>query len=292
MAVPHLGVRAMLGGVALAGALLVGAAYASGGLTGSVSGPSSATSGSYISYTISATDATLTAGGVTVTDFLDPHELFVSLSPALPCSQTPAVGQSGVLSCQLGLPNFATGQTATLTLTVAIPAGTSGDLTNSAAFSDGVNSDVQSAVTSVSSIGTALQLTGISINAQPNQTFSGAVATFTDPNCGSQSAYAVTIDWGDGAASYETLPGNVCVNATISGTHMYTSSGSYTVTVIVQGYTNPSAYASAQATASIGVAPATAVNNPASSPYTPPLNYSGQGWDPSCEYGCPPGGHS
>lgn len=288
MSLSRIGSLLVLLGVAALTALSTSAAHASGGLTGTMSGPSSVSAGSQFSYTIGAYDSTIYANGVSFTDFLDPHELFVSVSPAYLCSQTPAVGQSGLLSCNLGQPSIYTGQTQSVILTVETPSGTSVNLTNSVTFSDGVNNDVESVQTSIN---TAVELTGVSINAQPNQLFSGAVATFTDPACGSQSGYAVTIYWGDGTSSYETLPGYDCSNATISGSHTFANAGLYTVTVVVQGYTNPSDYASTSVSASVGVAPATSSSSTSNNtPWTPPLNYNGNAYDPCTDSsGCPYG---
>jgi hypothetical protein len=64
------------------------------------------------------------------------------------------------------------------------------------------------------------------------------VATFTDPGgvYEGDSHYSATIDWGDG----HTSPGSIS-SGTVSGSHMYTEEGSYTITVTVYHDSAPAA---------------------------------------------------
>jgi hypothetical protein len=75
---------------------------------------------------------------------------------------------------------------------------------------------------------------GLTINSVEGVSFSGAVATFTDPG-GSEPVgdYAATIDWGDnsGANPVGTITDKGSGHFTVTGTHSYREEGSYTVQV-------------------------------------------------------------
>jgi len=72
-------------------------------------------------------------------------------------------------------------------------------------------------------------------SATEGASFSGAVATFTDPDtAATASEYSATVDWGDGSA---TSAGSISGSAgsfSVAGTHTYTEEGSYSVTVTIK----------------------------------------------------------
>ena len=76
---------------------------------------------------------------------------------------------------------------------------------------------------------------GATINAVEGASFSGPVATVTDPDThASASEYSASIDWGDGTpASTGTLSGSGG-HFTVDGSHTYLEEGTYTVTVKIQ----------------------------------------------------------
>ena len=65
------------------------------------------------------------------------------------------------------------------------------------------------------------------------QSFSGAVAKFTQSSGNLASGYAATINWGDGEISYGTVSGSAG-SYTVNGTHTYLSVGTRPVSVGVQ----------------------------------------------------------
>jgi predicted outer membrane repeat protein len=94
--------------------------------------------------------------------------------------------------------------------------------------------------------------TGATFGATEGVTFTGTVATFTDPDPASTAAeYSATIDWGD---STPTTPGTISGPPggpfTVSGTHMYAEQGTYAVTVVITD-NHPSNTATAHSTARV-----------------------------------------
>jgi predicted outer membrane repeat protein len=94
--------------------------------------------------------------------------------------------------------------------------------------------------------------TGATFGATEGVTFTGTVATFTDPDPASTAAeYSATIDWGD---STPTTPGTISGTPggpfTVSGTHMYAEQGTYAVTVVITD-NHPSNTATAHSTARV-----------------------------------------
>ena len=83
---------------------------------------------------------------------------------------------------------------------------------------------------------------GITFGATEGVTFTGAVATFTDPDPNSTAAeYKATIDWGDSTPiTPGTISGPMGGPFTVSGTHMYAEEGSYVVTVVITDIDTPS----------------------------------------------------
>jgi hypothetical protein len=96
--------------------------------------------------------------------------------------------------------------------------------------------------------------TGATFGATEGVTFTGTVATFTDPDPASTAAeYSATIDWGD---TTPTTPGTISGPTggpfTVSGTHMYAEQGTYAVTVVITDIDTPSNTATAHSTARVG----------------------------------------
>lgn len=80
-----------------------------------------------------------------------------------------------------------------------------------------------------------LSASPVTFNATATQSFSGAVATFTDADTTATAAgYTVNIDWGDGSTDTSgTVSGPTGGPFTVSGTHAYTTPGTYSVSVTI-----------------------------------------------------------
>jgi hypothetical protein len=79
-----------------------------------------------------------------------------------------------------------------------------------------------------------LQGTGMALVAGAAPDFSGPVATFSDPDLsGAPGSYTATINWGDGVSSPGQITDNGNGNYTVSGSHTYLRSATYSVTVQV-----------------------------------------------------------
>jgi PKD repeat protein len=75
---------------------------------------------------------------------------------------------------------------------------------------------------------------GTTFSATEGASFSGDVATFTDPDtAATASEYSATIDWGDGSATTAGTIGGSAGSFSVSGTHTYTEEGSYSVSVTI-----------------------------------------------------------
>ena len=94
---------------------------------------------------------------------------------------------------------------------------------------------------------------GTTFGATEGVTFTGAVATFTDPDPASTPAeYSATIDWGDTtSATPGTISGPPGGPFTVSGTHMYAEQGTYAATVTITDIDTPSNTATAHSTARV-----------------------------------------
>jgi Ca2+-binding RTX toxin-like protein len=93
---------------------------------------------------------------------------------------------------------------------------------------------------------------GKTISANPNQSFSGAVASFGDTDTVSVAGdFAALVNWGDGTTSAGTVSGSNGTFA-VSGGHTYTGSGQYTVTVTLSDDAPGTATATADSTAFVG----------------------------------------
>lgn len=114
----------------------------------------------------------------------------------------------------------------------------------------------------------AIAAKGTTISATEGAAFSGAVATFTDPDPNSTAGeYAATITWGDGSSSAGTISGPTGGPFTVTGTHTYTEEGTYAITVTITDTDTPSNTATATSTAN--VADATIAASCAASPVSP-----------------------
>jgi hypothetical protein len=103
---------------------------------------------------------------------------------------------------------------------------------------------------------------------EQERAFTGAVASFTDPDSlGTAGEYAATIDWGDAtSATAATIsqpggPGNVFV---VSGSHTYAEEGPFTAAATITDVDTPNNAATATSTATVsdaalGAGPASSV---------------------------------
>ena len=94
--------------------------------------------------------------------------------------------------------------------------------------------------------------TGAPITATEGASFSGAVATFTEPDASAPaSQYSAMIDWGDSSTSAGTVSGPTGGPFTVNGTHTYTEEGSYPVKVTITDNVNSSNTTTATTTAAV-----------------------------------------
>jgi streptogramin lyase/PKD repeat protein len=116
-----------------------------------------------------------------------------------------------------------------------------------------VRHDALAAVTSNSQTITIadapLAATGIAFTAAPQAPFNTAVAFFTDPDLlAAAGNYAGVIDWGDGSSSTGVIVLGGGGQFQVTGSHAYTSPGTYAVVTTIRDDGGASAVASAQAT--------------------------------------------
>ncbi|HLY50807.1 MAG TPA: hypothetical protein VKR21_16585 [Solirubrobacteraceae bacterium] len=79
----------------------------------------------------------------------------------------------------------------------------------------------------------AITASGSSVSATEGQAFSGAVATFSDPDVTAKASdYSASINWGDGKTSSGTISGTPS-KFTVNGTHTYAEEGSFHATVTI-----------------------------------------------------------
>ncbi len=101
--------------------------------------------------------------------------------------------------------------------------------------------------------------TGTNFSATEGASFSGTVATFTDPDTSATaSEYTATIAWGDGSNSSGTIAGPVGGPFTVSGTHTYLEEGAYAVAVTIIDVDNTSNRDTATSVANVADAALTA----------------------------------
>jgi len=98
----------------------------------------------------------------------------------------------------------------------------------------------------------AITAKGTTVSATEGQSFSGTVATFSDPDTSATAGeYSASINWGDGSsASSGTITGSGG-SFTVSGGHTYADEGSYTITVTITDVDNSSNSATATSNASV-----------------------------------------
>jgi len=98
----------------------------------------------------------------------------------------------------------------------------------------------------------AITATGTTFGATEGVTFTGTVATFTDPDRASTAAeYSATIDWGDAT---QPTPGTISGQGgqfTVSGTHTYAEQGTYSVTITITDADNRNNNATVTSTARV-----------------------------------------
>jgi hypothetical protein len=99
-----------------------------------------------------------------------------------------------------------------------------------------------------------LSAVGQSFSAFAGQPFSGTVATASDPTLLTQGAnLTATISWGDGTSSTGIVRSDNAGNFQVSGSHTWTTTGAYTVTVSLQDQTNTIASATTSTAIQVGV---------------------------------------
>jgi hypothetical protein len=91
---------------------------------------------------------------------------------------------------------------------------------------------------------------GNSFSGQTGQPVGGTVATFSADSTDSAGDFAATIDWGDGTTSPGTISGTN-PSFVVSGTHGYSTPGSYTITVTIVRTSNTANNGTATDSASI-----------------------------------------
>ncbi len=189
-----------------------GTVQSSADLAIGASGPQSATAGSTITYTLTATNLGPNAAtGVTVTNTLPAGFTFVSAAPSGICS---TAGQPVVVTCNVG--SLANGSNAVISIQVAIPLGLSGPATDIAAVSVPNNQDLNlgnntaTVVTNVAIVPAVLSIA---------KTHSG---NFAQGQSG--AAYAITVSNAAGAGATngavtvtDTVPSGLTATA-INGT--------------------------------------------------------------------------
>lgn len=93
---------------------------------------------------------------------------------------------------------------------------------------------------------------GTTFSATEGASFSGDVATFTDPDTAATvSEYSATIDWGDSSATTAGTIGGSAGSFSVSGTHTYTEEGPYSVTVTITDADDAGNTATANSTATV-----------------------------------------
>jgi uncharacterized repeat protein (TIGR01451 family) len=118
---------------------------------------------------------------------------------------------------------------------------------------------------------------GTTISATEGASFSGTVATFTDPDStATASEYSAAIDWGDGSATTVGTISGSAGSFTVSGAHTFAEEGTYPVKVTITDVDNASNTATANSTANVADAPlhAGALTVPSSTPLGSPTNVS------------------
>jgi hypothetical protein len=96
-----------------------------------------------------------------------------------------------------------------------------------------------------------LSISAVNFNAFGGAPFTGAIATFTNPDpFGSATSYTAIIGWGDGTNSVGTVSGSGTLTVS-AGTHAYADPGSYTVSVQISHNLGNTTTATASCTATV-----------------------------------------
>jgi len=99
----------------------------------------------------------------------------------------------------------------------------------------------------------AIRASGTTFAPTEGQSFSGKVATFTDPDTAAMSSeYSATIDWGDATGTTTGTVSGASGTFSVSGTHTYAEESTYPVTVTITDVDNSSNSATAHSTANVG----------------------------------------
>lgn len=89
---------------------------------------------------------------------------------------------------------------------------------------------------------------GRNVKINAGKQFSGAVATFTDPDASStQGTQSATINWGDGQTSAGQVTNNSDGTFSVTGTHTFTNAGLYTISISISDTDGDSANATGHA---------------------------------------------
>jgi uncharacterized repeat protein (TIGR01451 family) len=198
-------------------------------LSVAATGPATSTEGSSVTYTVTVTNnGPSDAANVVLTDNLPGQTKFVSATT----SQGTFTQSGGVVTFSLG--TVPSGTTVTATVTVLLLED--GSLTDSASVTSSTSdpntgNNSSSATTSVAE--PAINVSG-PITTSNRSLSNVVVATFTHAGgVEPVSAFAATINWGDGTTSQ----GTVSLSGTtyrVRGSHTYARKGSHTITTTVQ----------------------------------------------------------
>jgi hypothetical protein len=172
-----------------------------------VSGPTSATFGQSVSYTVTVTNASapVTSGLVTLTgSALFPTESSLNASGQATFTATPHAGLYYIAAKYSGAP---------------------GSLSSA-----GLSSS-QASFGYLSVHPASLAAAAVNFSATAGAPFTGTVATFANTASFPASDYSATIDWGDGTTSTGTVTGTSTLS--VNGSHTYASATSYAVTVTI-----------------------------------------------------------
>lgn len=169
----------------------------------------------------------------------------------------PNTGASGVCSADVSCKTDAGGK---VSFTYSSN-GTGGTDTIKACFTDATNTLRCATATKTWVAATEQQISaqGVTFSATEGQSFTGTVATFSDPNPGSTaSEYSASINWGDSTTTTGTVSGPTGGPFTVSGTHTYGDEGTYKVAVVITDVDTPTNTATANSTANVADAALTA----------------------------------
>jgi uncharacterized repeat protein (TIGR01451 family) len=245
-------------------------------------GPATATEGGNITYTVKVTNlGPAGATGAVVTDTLGANLRFVSAT----ASQGTFSQSGGVVTFNLG--SLAGAGTATVTITAQ--ALEDGNLSNTASVSSS-SADPNPANNSAgatTAVAEASLVVSAPITTTSNRLSGVTVATFTHAGgVEPASAFAATINWGDG----QTSPGTITLSGTtykVIGSHKYAKSGSHRITTTVTEVGNAAQLLLAKIDGEVpelpdrvhpGQGPGRFSANPQGNPAAPPVAGAAANW--------------